>query len=540
MSYPGYPQGGKTYPQQQYSGGGAPYPSTNAPPGGGVFPPSVGFSVNSPIYMPQPYPTAGAGYPSQGGTGYPPQGGAGFPPSGGAGLPPRGGAGYPPSGGAGYPPQGGAGYPPSGASGYPGQKGAGYPSSGGSAYPPQSASAYPSHGGSSYPPQPSAGYPSSTGKTYPPAPIGGAPHSASPYPSGGASPYGGQHHQGGQYPQGHHSPSGHSHHYPNTGHHVAPFHKGTPTLVPAHHANPREDAEILRKAMKGFGTDEKAIINVLTKRTNAQRLPIIVEFKTMYGKDLIEDLKSELSGNFENVIVAMMTPLPQYYAKELHRAISGIGTDEDILIEVMCTLSNNEIRTIRQAYQHHYGSSLESDLKGDSSGTFKRLLVSLCAAGRDESMVTDIHQARYDAQQLLRAGELQLGTDESTFNMILCQRNYAQLKLIFEEYQNLTGHDIEKAVKNEFSGSSEDCMLGIIRAIKNKPAFFAKCLHKYMEGIGTEDKNLIRVIVTRCEIDMVEIKREFHSKYGKSLKDAIRDECSGDYKRCLYALIGEP
>ncbi|KAK9889676.1 hypothetical protein WA026_007055 [Henosepilachna vigintioctopunctata] len=316
--------------------------------------------------------------------------------------------------------------------------------------------------------------------------------------------------------------------------------QGTPTVVPAHPFDPRADAEVLRKAMKGFGTDEKAIINVLTRRTNAQRLQIIVQFKTLYGKDLISDLKSELSGNFENVIIAMMTPLPQYYAKELNNAISGLGTDEDVLIEVLCTMSNNEIRTIRQAYHESYHTSLENDLMSDSSGTFKRLMVSLCNAARDESMMTDPEQAYHDAQQLLRAGELRLGTDESTFNMILCQRNFAQLRIIFDKYQQLTGHDIEKAIKNEFSGNSEDSLLAIVRAVRNKPAFFAKCLHKYMKGAGTEDDNLIRVIVTRSEIDMVEIKREFQSMYGTSLKDKIRDECSGDYKKCLYGLIGEP
>ncbi|CAH1988865.1 unnamed protein product [Acanthoscelides obtectus] len=296
----------------------------------------------------------------------------------------------------------------------------------------------------------------------------------------------------------------------------------TPTVVPANPFNPRDDAEVLRKAMKGFGTDEKAIINVLARRTNAQRLQIAVEFKTMYGKDLIKDLKSELSGNFENLIVAMMTPLPEYYAKELHDAMSGIGTDEDVLIELLCTMSNQEIRTIRQAYEAMYHRPLESDLKGDTAGTFKRLMVSLCNACRDESMAVNQEAARKDAQSLLRAGELKLGTDESTFNMILCQRNYAQLQLIFQDSSLFPGNSIEDAVKSEFSGNSESGFLAIIRAIQDTPKYFAKQLNNAISGAGTDDNSLMRIVVTRSEIDMEDIKRAYASKYGESLKEAIK------------------
>ncbi|XP_056645816.1 annexin B11-like isoform X3 [Diorhabda sublineata] len=318
-----------------------------------------------------------------------------------------------------------------------------------------------------------------------------------------------------------------------------PYQQKTPTVRPANPFNPTEDAQVLRKAMKGFGTDEKAIINVLARRTNEQRLQIAMQFKTLFGKDLIKDLKSELTGNFENLIVAMMTPLPEFYAKELHDAMSGAGTDEDVLIEVLCTMSNREIMVIREAYHKLYYRSLESDLKGDTGGTFKRLMVSLCNACRDESMITDQQRALQDAQALLQAGELRLGTDESTFNMVLCQRNYAQLQLIFQEYARITGHDIEKAIKNEFSGDSEDALLAIVRSIKNQSAFFAKRLNKSMKGLGTNDRQLIRLVVVRSEIDMEEIKREYQATYGESLADAIKGDCSGDYKKCLLALIGE-
>lgn len=66
----------------------------------------------------------------------------------------------------------------------------------------------------------------------------------------------------------------------------------------------------------------------------------------------------------------------------------------------------------------------------ETSGNFKRLLVSLCAGGRDESGIVDHDAATRDATELLRAGELRVGTDESTFNMVFCQRNFAQIKLV--------------------------------------------------------------------------------------------------------------
>lgn len=58
----------------------------------------------------------------------------------------------------------------------------------------------------------------------------------------------------------------------------------SPTVISYNDFDARADAEILRKAMKGFGTDEKAIINVLANRSNLQRQEIAVQFKTLYGK----------------------------------------------------------------------------------------------------------------------------------------------------------------------------------------------------------------------------------------------------------------
>jgi annexin A7/11 len=65
----------------------------------------------------------------------------------------------------------------------------------------------------------------------------------------------------------------------------------------------------------------------------------------------VTNLKSELSGKFADVIVACMMPLEQYYAKELHNAMAGLGTNEETLIEILCSVNNAQIQAIKSFYQ---------------------------------------------------------------------------------------------------------------------------------------------------------------------------------------------
>lgn len=86
----------------------------------------------------------------------------------------------------------------------------------------------------------------------------------------------------------------------------------------------------------------------------------------------------------------------------------------------------------------------------------------------------------------------------------------------------MTGHGLERAIQNEFSGDIMDGLIAILECTTNKAEFFAKRLHKSMAGIGTNDNQLIRLIVTRCEIDLADIKVAFERLYGKSLRSWIK------------------
>lgn len=70
-----------------------------------------------------------------------------------------------------------------------------------------------------------------------------------------------------------------------------------------------------------------------------------------FVQDLVDDIKGELSGDFEKTILALMIKPAEYMASEVKRAIKGLGTDEAVLVEVLCTRTNEEMTALKEAYK---------------------------------------------------------------------------------------------------------------------------------------------------------------------------------------------
>ena len=63
--------------------------------------------------------------------------------------------------------------------------------------------------------------------------------------------------------------------------------------------------------------------------------------------------------------------------------------------------------------------------------------------------------------------------------------------------------------------------------------------NRAISGLGTDDDSMIRIIVTRSEIDMEQVKLEYEKRYNQTLAEAIKGDTSGDYRLLLLCLIGE-
>lgn len=300
--------------------------------------------------------------------------------------------------------------------------------------------------------------------------------------------------------------------------------------------NAAADARLLKDGMKYAATLGNTIIDLLTKRCNVERVKIAEEYRKLFGMSLRNSLKKVLSGKFRDTMMSLILPTPLFYAMELNRAMSGLGTNEDLLTEILCTLDKTELEVVSAAYEKRYEPLVE-DVELETSGDYKRFLLSLLEKSRDASNLTNLVLAKADARRLYEGGIYRPGTNEETFYNIFTTRNFNQLRLIFDEYKCLALHSIQYAIKEEFSEHIKDALLAFVERVQNLQGYLATRLYNSIKGLTTNDDTLIRIIVTRSDFDLADIRREYESIYKRDLVQDVKDDTSGDYRKALVALL---
>ena len=301
--------------------------------------------------------------------------------------------------------------------------------------------------------------------------------------------------------------------------------------------DPEADCTVLRNAVHGWGTDEKAIINVIVNRNAAQRAEIRRTYKACFGKDLIKRLKEDTSGNFKEVICAMFMTPAEYDAYCLYRAMKGLGTDEGALIEIIGTRNCQQLQEIKDIFEKEYKNSLENWIVGDTSFNFKLLLVALLQCNRSNNPNPDINKCQADAQALYNAGEGRLGTDEATFIRIFANRSAAEIACINQCYLKMRGKGVLHAIDKNFSGDIKKLLQTVVGGLLDIHGYFAMRIREAVRGLGTNTAKLVRVIVSRCEIDLPQIKDAYRKIYNRDLLKDVRDDTSGYYRQILTSLI---
>ena len=300
------------------------------------------------------------------------------------------------------------------------------------------------------------------------------------------------------------------------------------------------DAQVLEKAMKGFGTDEDCLITILCTLEEEEIVPLQTAYADRYERSLQQAVESETSGKFKRVLLlAGCDTIDEAYAQVCHSAISGMGTDCKALIRLMVTCTPDVMNRTREAYARLYGKDLVDAMSGEWSvgGDFKRMLCALAKKHPDNVVPEPDYAA--DVKTLRDAVE-GLGTDEAAIIDVLSCKTSEQIQALKEAYKVEHGEMLKERLKAETTGLLESAnfratLMGLLTPREEQIAFYLK---EAFEGwFSNDDWGLISMLVHRTEAEMSEISKQYTIVHGASLIADLRKNCAGDYEKALVALV---
>ncbi|CAB3380257.1 Hypothetical predicted protein [Cloeon dipterum] len=235
----------------------------------------------------------------------------------------------------------------------------------------------------------------------------------------------------------------------------------------------------------------------------------------------------------------LFSPLPVQYSHHLSKAMVGPGTTESVLTEILCGSKNNMIRNITQAYAERYdGKNLLADLEDETSSDLKSLLALLMRANRSETYQVNAQDVNDDVLALFNNTDINWCEDSSRLNEVLALRSFPHVRRVFHELSRKTGKTITDIVDEQFYFGNKKGFVACVRVMQEPQEYFADVLNDAIKGLGTNDDALIRVTLTRSEIDLETISEKYEQKYGDSVIDGIKRDTGGTYRKMLTAFFG--
>ncbi|XP_010273219.1 PREDICTED: annexin D4-like [Nelumbo nucifera] len=303
-----------------------------------------------------------------------------------------------------------------------------------------------------------------------------------------------------------------------------------------------QDIDALTKAFSGFGVDENAIIWILGKWYPEQRRSFRKGCSQFFWEDerLFERWDDNhiafLEREFLRFKNAMVLWILHPWERDARMAKEALKNREyDILIEIACTRSSEELLGTRRAYHSLFDHSIEEDVAYSVHDNNRNLLVALVSSYRYEGPKVNEEIAKKEAKTLWEAFKNvnKNPIEDGEVVRIITTRSKLHLKSVFNHYKVVSGKNIEEDLEEDSS------LKDAIQCLSSPKAYFSRILDIAMMG-GADEKHkeaLTRIIVTQADAYMKEIAEEYLQQYGVSLSQKIEETTKGNYKDFLLTLV---
>lgn len=227
------------------------------------------------------------------------------------------------------------------------------------------------------------------------------------------------------------------------------------------------DAQELMSAMKGLGTDEETLTEILSTRSNDQLREIQTCYRQDYKAELEKNITSETSEPYSGLLLALAKG-----KRERHSGIIDYGLieqDSKMLsdlgpkntansaqwITILTDRYHGHLRRVFDHFKNSTSEDIEERIKKAFKGDFQKGLLTLVAVIKDTPL--------YFADRIYNAVK-GLGTDNNTLTRILISRSEVDLLSIRVAYRRKYGKSLYSTIQSEAKGNYRSALLLLCRA----------------------------------------------------------------------------
>lgn len=311
-----------------------------------------------------------------------------------------------------------------------------------------------------------------------------------------------------------------------------------------------EEVETLKKAIEKTDILFSIFINnplnydmlfdFLIRSNNYERQIIAEEYRIKYNKTVFEEINNLISDKDTKNIVSLM--FYSYYeldARALHKAFKEKKKDEKAIVEIFASRPHWFLQIVDEEYNRIYGISLKGDLEKEKKSDFKAFLQCMLSTPRNtNNKIKTQKQAIDAAEEIIKNGLKKYGSDVELFKKLFVKASREDLIQISREFRNKDKkkRNLYDAVDDACPKGTRELLKAIIYAVVIPSHYFAHLLKKSIEGFGTDEETLNRVLVTRHEVDMEFIRNYYKVETKRELIDDIKGDTSGTYEKIATKL----
>lgn len=228
------------------------------------------------------------------------------------------------------------------------------------------------------------------------------------------------------------------------------------------------DANELKAAMKGLGTNEDALTEILITRSNTQLADIVEVYKKEFKNDLQKDIGGDTTGDFRELLVVLAKGKREEYsevinyllidtdAQQLHQAIiNNKKPDLKKWIDVVTVYNTDHLQRVFDQYKQYSSIDIEETINKHMTGDIQKAMLALVSCIRNTPL--------YFADKLHNALKVK-GVDDKTLIRILTSRCETDLLSIRTEFRKKYGKSLYSTIQNETKGNYQAALLALCRA----------------------------------------------------------------------------